>query len=133
MAYIMVHADSPSFVEPPSYLGAPPQRTNPAPPTGPGAQRNLLDAFEDMSEPSLLLPAPSAKETVAVFLRVKPKTLEESEISQEERENDGDDRESGATVEPVVIESEHQIALHAPKESNTYKNSMNGAGKLTHR
>ena len=31
------------------------------------------------------------------------------------------------------LESEHQIALTAPKESKTYKNSINGVGKMTHR
>ncbi len=33
----------------------------------------------------------------------------------------------------VRIESEHQVAVTAPRESNTYKNSMNGAGSLVHR
>ena len=33
------------------------------------------------------------------------------------------------------IESSHQVAVTAPKDSNTYKNSVNGAAgsKLTHR
>ena len=70
---------------------------------------------------------------MAVYLRVKPKTLEESEISQEDHKDDEEKDDDAKDGESVVIESEHQIALHAPRESNTYKNSMNGAGKLTHR
>ena len=41
--------------------------------------RNILDEFSIIAKnESNCLPAPSAKETVRVFLRVKPKTLEES-------------------------------------------------------
>ena len=71
-----------------------------------------------------LLPAPEDKETVRVYLRIKPKTLEESALlSQDESSSD-----------LVKIESCHQVALSAPKESHTYKNSMNmNNGKLTHR
>ena len=28
---------------------------------------------------------------------------------------------------------DHQIAMHAPKESQSYKNSVNGVGKMCHR
>ena len=31
------------------------------------------------------------------------------------------------------METEHQVALLAPKESQAFKNSMNGVGKMTHR
>ena len=42
--------------------------------------RNILDEFSMIAKQneSNCLPVPSAKETVRVFLRVKPKTLEES-------------------------------------------------------
>ena len=43
--------------------------------------RNILDEFSiiaKQNDESHRLPAPSAKETVRVFLRVKPKTMEES-------------------------------------------------------
>ena len=33
----------------------------------------------------------------------------------------------------VRVETEHQVALLAPKESQAFKNSMNGVGKMTYR
>ena len=108
----------------------------------PDARRNIIDVLEttefqnEEGESAILLPVPSeAKETVRVFLRVKPQTEEEKQIceaskvrkraSMEEEEEDLD--------KIVKIESSHQVAVTAPRESNTYKNSMNGAGKLIHR
>lgn len=106
----------------------------------PGACRNLLDAIEESDQSAWLLPPPPAKETLKVFLRVKPKTLEETEIIQADHEaqNPSEDaswrNESASGAPPMVqIETDYQVALNAPKESNTFKNSVNGAGSLTHR
>ena len=93
------------------------------------------------TEPELL-PEPSSKETVRVYLRVKPKTEEESQYySMASTMTDGEDEEEHQVDERkppegevVSIESDHQIALNAPSDSNAYKNSINnGNGKLTHR
>ena len=87
----------------------------------------------------LLLPAPSAKETVRVFLRVKPMTANDNRFSESDKENllnqDGSEHsvpeDDGFSI--ISLETDYQIALHAPNESHTYKNCMNGAGTLTHR
>ena len=75
-----------------------------------GARRNLFSMLESESTTlHALLPAPEDKETVRVYLRIKPKTLEESALlSQDESSSD-----------LVKIESCHQVALSAPKESHT--------------
>lgn len=86
-------------------------------------QCNLLSDFQDMT----VLPPPSPKDTVRVYLRVKPKTAEETELTS------GDEDPEAEEAQMVNIESEYQVALNAPKESNTYKNSMNGAGNMLHR
>ena len=33
----------------------------------------------------------------------------------------------------ISLETDYQIAFHAPADSHTFKNSINGAGTLTHR
>ena len=100
---------------------------NPVPVAAAAARKNLLsmiDAEATTLHANAMLPAPEDKETVRVFLRIKPRTLEESALTQED---------AAATEDMVKIESAYQVALTAPKESHTYKNSMNGGGKLTHR
>ena len=78
-----------------------------------------------------MLPAPNEKESLSVFLRVKPNTEKELEII---KENQKIGKEDSADIERIVsVESDYQLAMHAPKESQTYKNSMNGVGKMTHR
>ena len=73
------------------------------------------------------LTVPSQKEMVSVYLRVKPRTKRELAMIQKSTEE-------GVVLEDVIrMETEDQVALIAPKESQTYKNSINGAGKLTHR
>lgn len=47
------------------------------------------------------------------------------------RENSGDKDDTPEQI--VKIETDYQIALNAPKESQAYKNSVNGMGKMTHR
>ena len=94
-------------------------------------RKNLLEDFEDpANSSSIMLPPPPATDTIRVYLRVKPKTMEESAISHEEDDPDATAREDDETVR---IETDHQVALLAPKESNAYKNSVNGVGLLTHR
>ena len=94
-----------------------------------------------------LLPPPSEKEAVAVFLRltrhlfclkhdncggrVKPRTEREREIMKENWGERGVDNKEEEEV--VRVETEHQVALLAPKESQAFKNSMNGVGKMTYR
>ena len=95
---------------------------------------------------SLNLPEPSSKEAVNVYLRVKPKTEDESRYysiasSTAADENGGeeggeealDEKKEGPEGETVSIESDHQLAFHAPPDSAAYKNSINGKGNLTHR
>ena len=81
------------------------------------------------------LPPPPQKESLAVFLRVKPKTEKELEIAKENKKDGPEDKKGGCedNKEIVSVESSYQVAMHAPKESQTYKNSMNGMGKLCHR
>ena len=100
---------------------------------GVGVQRNLLTAFQESAcSGNTFLQAPSSKDTIRVFLRIKPKTIEESQLSAADT-NESDASNSFQDDDNMVkIVSDHQIAFCAPKESNTYKNSMNGAGKLTH-
>ena len=142
MAYIVYDTEASSFLDGASYLAPSTTNTRKNHPLFGGqpnhhqidAKKNLLDAFNENQDNSNILPAPSPKELVRVYLRVKPKTAEEIEISQEansEDENNDDDEANDRSM--VKIESEYQIALNAPKESNTYKNSMNGAGNLVHR
>ena len=73
------------------------------------------------------LAVPSEKEMVSVYLRVKPRTKRELAMIEKSREE-------GCVLEDVIrMETENQVALIAPKESQTYKNSINGVGTLTHR
>ena len=83
-------------------------------------QRNLCSDFErDSSDSSsVLLPPPSAKETIQVYLRVKPKTSEESEISSasgslsEAGEGAGADVSKGEDEDGLIkIESDYQVSL----------------------
>ncbi len=85
--------------------------------------RNLCSDFENDSASSSLLPVPSAKETIQVYLRVKPKTVEESEISAStEASSSASSGEHGGGAPPeannsteeeagelIKIESEHQV------------------------
>ncbi len=104
---------------------------------------------------TLILPKPSEKEMVRVFLRIKPKTEEEShyysvdssvsedaqdentiKITDEKPTASEDAKTTTKTTsdfEVVSIETEYQLAVTAPPDSAAYKNSINGAGKLTHR
>lgn len=59
------------------------------------------------------------------FLRVKPKTAKEKTIATDQSDLDG----GGNTVS---ILSNFQVDLLAPKESQTFKNSVNGVGKMKH-
>ena len=90
------------------------------------------------------LPEPSGKEAVNVYLRVKPKTEDESKyysitsnntLDDEARSETSDhqaESEKVADTEVVSIESDHQMAFNAPPDSATYKN-FQCKGKLTHR
>ena len=88
-----------------------------------------MDAINEVVDDTILpqLPPPPPKESLAVFLRVKPKTEKELEIANEKKVGAGD------KAEIVSVESDYIVAMHAPKESQTFKNSMNGMGKLCHR
>ena len=92
----------------------------------PDARRNILDDINNAE--NTFLPPPPQKESLAVFLRVKPRTDMELELV---RENSGDKDDTPEHI--VKIETDYQIALNAPKESQAYKNSVNGMGKMTHR
>ena len=93
----------------------------------PDFKRNILEDLNN-AENTTVLPPPSEKETLAVYLRVKPKTKEEAKIAE-------DSGVKSVDVENnlVQIESEYQVAMNAPIESQTYKSSINGTGKMTHR
>eukprot|EP00092_Neocalanus_flemingeri_P032334 GFUD01035153.1.p1 GENE.GFUD01035153.1~~GFUD01035153.1.p1 ORF type:complete len:1912 (+),score=653.09 GFUD01035153.1:74-5809(+) len=92
----------------------------------PDARRNILDDINNAE--NTFLPPPPQKESLAVYLRVKPRTDKELELVKEN--NEGKD---GNIENTVKIETDYQIALNAPKESQAYKNSVNGIGKMTHR
>jgi len=92
----------------------------------PDARRNILDDINNAE--NTFLPPPPQKESLAVFLRVKPRTDMELDLV---RENSGDKDDTPEQI--VKIETDYQIALNAPKESQAYKNSVNGMGKMTHR
>ena len=103
----------------------------------------------EISQEDEVLPEPSSKEAVNVYLRVKPKTEDESkyysitsqssdttDTVDEKVDLDGGEeykKDVVAETEVVSIESSHQIAFNAPPDSATYKNSINGKGKMTHR
>lgn len=99
-----------------------------------GVKRNLMDLLS-CEESAILLPVPSAKETVKVYLRVKPKTEEESHYYSMDSEDitSGAENEQQKEFGVVSLESDYQVAVHAPPDSTAYKNSVNGSGKLTHR
>jgi hypothetical protein len=129
-----------SATDRPAHAFAVPQQP---PGTVVNARRNILDVIEgstimsDGDEASAaaaieFLPPPSAKETVRVYLRVKPKTDEE-EVWRVEGGKKRSLEEEEDLVNMVRIENDYQVAVTAPSESHTYKNSMNGAGKLVHR
>ena len=59
------------------------------------------------------------------MFRVKPKTAREKEIASGESD-------SGEGEPTVSFPSKFQVNLLAPKESQTYKNSVNGVGKMKH-
>jgi len=92
----------------------------------PDARRNILDDINNAE--NTFLPPPPQKESLAVFLRVKPRTDKELELVRENSDVKDDTPEL-----TVKIENDYQIALIAPKESQAYKNSVNGVGKMTHR
>ena len=112
--------------------------------------KNLHSEFSEIGEQSAIdehesiyLPAPSVKETVRVYLRVKPKTEEEShyysiastipeDLEDQEQLIDADCKRP-PEGEVVSIETDYQVALTAPQDSNAYKISINGNGKLIHR
>ena len=112
--------------------------------------KNLHSEFSEIGEQSAIdehesiyLPAPSVKETVRVYLRVKPKTEEEShyysiastipeDLEDQEQLIDADYKRP-PEGEVVSIETDYQVALTAPQDSNAYKISINGNGKLIHR
>ena len=119
--------------------------TAPLPP-GQGIRRNLQSDFfrcenDEAEEESVSLPPPSSKDMVRVFLRIKPKTEEESHYysiaSSNPDESDASDVKKAGTedsVSNVGIESEYQLAITAPPDSNAYKTAIHqGNGKLTHR
>ena len=99
----------------------------------------------EMSQEDEGLPEPSSKEAVNVYLRVKPKTEDESKYysiasdntdtadEKTDLEEEEYKKDVVAETEVVSIESDHQIAFNAPPDSATYKNSVNGKGKMTHR
>ena len=88
-----------------------------------------------------------------IFIRVKPRTSHERAIQKENWGENGDKEDEEVAIlsnpkqtNPIVthpilthyqqvvrVESEHQVALIAPKESQAFKNSMNGVGKMTYR
>ncbi len=89
------------------------------------AKRNLCDDFESDNS-ATLLPVPNSKETIQVYLRVKPRTLEESEISaasssaasstaaaadqsQEDADSTAVIGETADEGQLLQIESEHQV------------------------
>ena len=92
----------------------------------PDARKNLLAEINRAESTVLPAPPPPQQETLAVFLRIKPKSAQETEMvrGQEEEER---------ALETVKIENEHQVALLAPPSSQTYKNSINGSGAITTR
>ena len=98
-------------------------------------RERFAEIQNEEGESAILLDVPSeAKETVRVFLRVKPQTEEENQIWEASKMRKRASMEEEEDLEKMVkIESSHQVAVTAPRESNTYKNSMNGAGKLVHR
>ena len=92
----------------------------------PDARKNLLAEINRAESTVLPAPLPPQQETLAVFLRIKPKSAQETEMV---RGQEAEEKE----VETVKIENEHQVALIAPPSSQTYKNSINGSGKITTR
>ncbi len=81
------------------------------------AKRNLCNDFESDNS-ATLLPVPTSKETIQVYLRVKPKTLEESEISLASGSNENREESSAEESEVIKIESEHQVvARHIPDQT----------------
>ena len=63
----------------------------------------------------------------------------ESEVGKEETLSNPDADVAAAAVTQrdrfniISLETDYQIAFHAPADSHTFKNSINGAGTLTHR
>lgn len=110
---------------PPSFITATdddPYLNNAASVIYPEVRRNLISDINNAE--STVLPAPSEKEALKVYLRVKPRTEDEIELSKSEGYEQN---------EIVKIETDQQIALIAPKESKAYKTSINGNGKMVHR
>ena len=106
-------------------------------PPGQGIRRNLQsEIFRIENDETVELPPPSSKDMVKVFLRIKPRTQDESHYysiasSQDEIDPRG-------IVDPTVssnvgIESEYQIAITAPSDSVSYKNAIHAHGEQTHR
>jgi len=93
----------------------------------PDARRNILEDINNAENTAL--PPPPQKENIEVYLRVKPRTDEELELV---RENSGNAKD--IPTEIVKIQSNYQVALNAPKESNAFKNAVNNGGtsKMTH-
>ena len=108
-----------------------------------GIRRNLqfeMSKIGNEEEETVILPPPSAKEMVRVFLRIKPRTDEESHyysIASQDNDSTLNNDEPIPEVKEdnsiVSLESVHQLAITAPPDSAAYKNSVNGQGKLTHR
>ena len=115
----------------------------------PNAKRNLLEDLNSAgAEQTVMLPPPPQKENISVYLRsvrkqskqsklyfyvslvrVKPITAQEKEIASGFREADS---KSGEGEETVHFPSEFQVNLTAPRDSQTFKNSVNGVGRMQH-
>lgn len=81
-----------------------------------------------------MLPPPSPKDLVKVFLRVKPRTSDESHhYSQSSQQDANSTAGSEIATDLVTLESNHQLAITAPNNSTAHKNSASGCGKMTHR
>ena len=92
----------------------------------PDAQKNLLAEINRAESTVLPAPPQPQQETLSVFLQIKPKSAQETEMV---RGQEAEEKE----VITVMIEIEHQVALIAPPSSETYKNSIKGPSKITTR
>jgi hypothetical protein len=89
-------------------------------------RRNLFDSLDEASVSHL--PVPSSKETVAVYLRVKPKSSHEHEMAM----TLCSDSIGTAEDKMVRIDSENQITFTAPPDSNAFRIGGAEKTKMTH-
>ena len=68
-------------------------------------RRNILDDINNAD--STVLPPPSEKESLAVYLRVKPNTAAELDLVKEIHGSD----DSGAVEKTVEVESDYQVMI----------------------